>query len=166
MLRAGKNPSTGPAKSPDITKLLSLQQARRFIRDVSMGARSDNKGKIRAAVSTFAATNYSIGWIKRFCHPRSSPASVAGVDITYKLGPFYLKTVTFPNPMFVYKNNESKHPATLEAVMTSVSKETRDYEYLARSLKSEGIESLTYRTDGECALERDFESVYPIEGPA
>lgn len=161
-----KSRSTGPAKSPDITKLLSLQRAGRFIRDVSMGARSDNKGEIRAAVSTFAATNYSIGWIKRFCHPRSSPASVAGVDMTYKLGPFYLTTVTFPNPMFVYKNNESKHPTTLAAVMTSVSKETRDYEYLARSLKSEGIESLTYGTDGECALERGFESVYPIEGPA
>lgn len=65
-------------------------------------------------------------------------------DLPDKNGPFYLTTVTFPNPMFVYKNNESKHPTTLAAVMTSVSKETRDYEYLARSLKSEGIESLTY----------------------
>ena len=47
--------------------------------------------------------------------------------------------------------------------MTSVSKEKRDYEYLARSLKSEGIASLVYGTDGECALESGFESVYPIE---
>ena len=82
--------------------------------------------------------------------------------MTYKLGPFYLTTVTFPNPMFAYKNNVNKHPTTLAAVMTSVSKETRDYEYLARSLKSEGIESLMYGTDGECALESGFESVYPI----
>ena len=50
--------------------------------------------------------------------------------------------------------------------MTSVSKETHDYEYLARSLKSEGIESLTYGTGGECALEKGFQSVNPIEGPA
>ena len=82
--------------------------------------------------------------------------------MTYKLGPFYLTIVTFPNPMLVYKNNVNKHPTTLAAVMTSVSKEMRDYEYLARSLKSEGIESLMYGTDGECALESGFESVYPI----
>ena len=161
-----KSRSTGPAKPPDITKLLSLQQPGRFIRDVSMGARSDNNGEIRAAVGTFAATNYSVGWIKRFCHPRSHPAAVAGVDMTYQLGPFYLTTVTFPNPMFVYKNNVNKHSTTLGAAMTSVFKETRDYEYLAKSLKSEGIESLTYGTDGESALEKGFESVYPIEGPA
>ena len=60
-----KSRGTGPAKSPDITKLLSLQQAGRFIRDVSMGARSDNNGEIRAAVSMFAATKYSVGWIKK-----------------------------------------------------------------------------------------------------
>ena len=111
---------------------------------------------MRAAASTFAATDHTIGWLKRFCRPGSTPAAVAGLDMTYKLGPFYLTTVTFPNPMFVYKNNVNKHPTTLAAVMTSVSKETRDYEYLARSLKSEGIESLMYGTDGECALESGF----------
>ena len=82
--------------------------------------------------------------------------------MTYKLGPFYLTTVTFLNPMFVYKNNVNKHPTTLAGVMTSVSKETRYYEYRARSLKSKGIESLMYGTDGECALESGFECVYPI----
>ena len=158
-----KSRSTGPSKSPDITKLLSLQQAGRFVRDVSLGARPHKNGEMRAAASTFAATNYSIGWIKKFCGPGSSPAAVAGVDMTYKLGPFYLTTVTLPNPIFVYKNNTNKHPTTLAAVMTSVCKEKRDYEYLARSLKAEGIESLMFGTDGECALESGFESVYPIE---
>ncbi|KAJ7382626.1 hypothetical protein OS493_033984 [Desmophyllum pertusum] len=162
-----KSRSTGPAKSPDITKLLSLQQAGRFVRDVSLGARSKKNGEMRAAASTFAGTDTTIGWIKRFCCPGSTQAAVAGVDMTYKLGPFYLTTVTFPNPMFVYKNNVNKHPTTLAAVMTSVTKEKRDYEYFARSLKSEGIESLMYGTDGECALESGFESVYPIaESPA
>ena len=154
--------STGPSKAPDITKLLSLQQAGKFVRDVSLGTRSKRDGEKRAAASTFAATDYTIGWIKRFCQFGSNPAAVAGIDMTYKLGPFYLTTVTLPNPMFVYKNNRNKHPTTLAAVMTSVSKEKRDYEYLARSLKSEGIESLMYGTDGECALESGFESVYPI----
>lgn len=63
--------------------------------------------------------------------------------------------------MFVYKSNKNKHPTTLAAVMTSVSKEKRD-ECLAWLLKSEGIELRVYGTDGECALESGFASVYPI----
>lgn len=129
-----------------------------------MGVRLDNKGKIRVVVSTFVVINYSIGWIKRFCYSRLSLVLVVGVDITYKLGFFYFKIVIFFNLMFVYKNNESKYFIILEVVMILVSKEIRDYEYFVRLLKSEGIELLTYRTDGECALERDFESVYFIEG--
>ena len=100
----------------------------------------------------FAATDYTIGWMKRFCQVGSNPSAVAGIDMTYKLGPFYVTTVTLPNPMFVYKNNRNKHPTTLAAIINSVSKENRDYVYLARSLKSEGMQSLVYGTDGECAL--------------
>ena len=100
----------------------------------------------------FAATDYTIGWMKRFCQVGSNPSAVAGIDMTYKLGPFYVTTVTLPNPMFVYKNNRNKHPTTLAAIMNSASKEKRDYVYLARSLKSEGMQSLVYGTDGECAL--------------
>ena len=155
--------STGPSKAPDITKLLSLQQGGSFVRDVSLGSRANRDGGQRATASTFAATDYTLGWIKRYCQFGSNHAAVAGIDMTYKLGPFYLTTVTLPNPMFVYKSNKNKHPTSLAAVMTSVSKEKRDYEYLARSLKSEGIASLVYGTDGECALESGFESVYPIE---
>ena len=80
--------------------------------------------------------------------------------MTYKLGPFYLTTLTFPNSMFVYKSKEGRHPTTLAAVMTSVTKEERDYEYLARCLKAEGIDTLAYGTDGEFALEHGFESVF------
>ena len=58
----------------------------------------------------FAATDYTIGWMKRFCQVGSNPSAVAGVDMTYKLGPFYVTTVTLPNPMFAYKNNRNKHP--------------------------------------------------------
>ena len=64
--------------------------------------------------------------------------------------------------MFAYKGNKNKHATTLAAVITSVSKEKHDYEYLAQSLKSEGIALLVYRTDGECALESGCECVYPI----
>ena len=81
----------------------------------------------------------------------------------YKLGLVYLTTLTFPNPMFVYKNKEGQHPTTLAAIMPSVTKEERDYEYMARCLKAERIDSLTFGTDGECALGRGFESVFPLK---
>ena len=110
--------STGPSKTSDITKLLSLQQAVRFLGDVSLGLRAKRDGGKRATASTFAATDYTLGWIKRYCQFGSSPAAVAGIDMTYKLSPFYLTTVTLPNPMFVYNSNKNKHPATLAAVMT------------------------------------------------
>ena len=90
--------STGPSKAPDITKLLSLQQAGRFVRDVSLGMRTKSDGDKRAAASTFAATDNTSGWIKRFCQFGSNPAAVAGIDMTW---PFCLPTVTLSNPMFV-----------------------------------------------------------------
>lgn len=55
--------STGPSKAPDITKLLSLQQAGRFVCDVSLGSRAKRDGGKRATASTFAATDYTLGWI-------------------------------------------------------------------------------------------------------
>ena len=64
--------------------------------------------------------------------------------------------------MFVYRNKPDKHPITLAAMMTSVTKEREDYEYLASSLYRKGIRSLTYGTDGEFALEQRFENVFPI----
>lgn len=50
----------------------------------------------------------------------------------------------------------------MTAIMTLVTKEERDYEDMARCLKAEGMGTLTYGTDSECALERGFESVFPI----
>ena len=65
--------------------------------------------------------------------------------------------------MFVYKSNEQEHPTTLAAIMTSTSKENNDYQYMARCLKSEGVDSLVYGMDGECAMEMGFEDVFPIK---
>ena len=103
------------------------------MRDVSRGSRANRDGGQRGTASTFAATDYTPEWIKRHCQIDSNHAPVAGIDMTYKLGHFYLTTVT----LFVYKSNKNKHPTTLAAVMTLVSKEKRD-ECLA--WKSEGIE--------------------------
>ena len=87
-------------------KLLSLRQAGKFVRDVSLGTRTRD-GEKRAAAGTFAATDYTIGWIKQFCQFGSNPAAVAGTDMTYKLGLFFLTMETLPNPMFIYKNNRN-----------------------------------------------------------
>ena len=65
--------------------------------------------------------------------------------------------------MFVYKSNEQKHPTTLAAIMTSTLKEKNDYQYMVRCLKSEGVDSLVYGMDGECAMEMGFEDVFPIK---
>lgn len=157
-----KTRSTGPSKTPSLTKLMTLQQSGTFLKNVSLSKRPDKKGNNRTAPNTFAASETCLGWIKRFCKGVGAQA-VAGLDMTYKLGPFYLTTLTLPNPMFVYKNKEGRHPTTLAAIMTSVTKEERDYEYMARCLKAERIDSLTFGTDGECALERGFESVFPIK---
>ena len=100
-----KSRSTGPNKIPSLTKLLSLQQSGTFLKDVSLSSRRDNKGNIRSTPNTFAASDTCLGWVKRFCTGIGAK-SVAGIDMTYKLGPFYLTTLLFPNPMFVYKNKE------------------------------------------------------------
>ena len=47
-------------------------------------------------------------------------------------------------------------------MMTSVTKEREDHEYLASSLYRKGIRSLTYGTDGEFAIEQGFENIFPI----
>ena len=44
-------------------------------------------------------------------------------------------------------------------------REVEDYQFLANSIKRFGkITSLIYGTDGEVALEKGFENVYPIDG--
>lgn len=64
------------------------------MRDVSQGSRANRDGGKRATAITFAATDYTLEWIKRQCQIDSNHAAVAGIDMTYKLGHFYLTTVT------------------------------------------------------------------------
>lgn len=99
-----KSRSTGPSKTPSLTKLLTLQQLGTFLKNVSPSSRQNKKGQNHAAPNTFAAPDTCLGWVKRFCKGIGTQA-VAGLDMMYKLGPFYL-TLTFPNPMFAYKNRE------------------------------------------------------------
>ena len=154
--------STGPTAAPNLTKLLLLQYSGSFLKYINFAVGSDKSGERRAAPNTFAATTTCTNWIKKFCK-RQRTLAVARIDMTHKLGQFYLTTLTFANPMFVYKSNEQKHPTTLAAIMTSTLKEKNDYQYMVRCLKSEGVDSLVYGMDGECAMEMGFEDVFPIK---
>ena len=152
--------NTGPSQRPDFIKLMNLMQQDDFLRDVSFGVKS-RRGVKHMAPKTFAMTDTQMMWVKTYCSG-DRPKSQIGIDMTYNMGPFYVTTLTFPHPMFVYRNKPSKHPTTLAAMMTSVTKEREDYEYLAGSLFRKGIKSLTYGTDGEQALEQAFENIFPI----
>lgn len=152
---------TGPQKAADFTPLIAKLQTNDFIKDVSFGLRHGKRKD--TSPNTFAARDLHLKWLKTFCSG-TNPKSQCGIDMTYNCGPFYLTTLTFPHPMFVMRDARHKHPTTLAAVMTSVSRETEDYEYLAGNLKRKGINTLTYGTDGETPLEMGFEKVFPIEG--
>ena len=152
--------NTGPPRRTDFVKLMNLMQHDDFLRDVSFDKKS-KKGVEHIAPRTFAATDEQITWIKTYC-PGYRPKSQIGIDMTYNVGRFYVTTLAFPHPMFVYRNKPDRHPTVLAAMMTSITKDTEDYEYLAAFLSRKGVKSLTYGTDGELALEQGFENVYPI----
>ena len=107
-----KSRSTGPSKAPEVTKLLAMQQGGDFLKDVKFSARDDGRGGKKEAANTFAASDNCLNWMRRFCKGHNA-TSVAGIDMTYKLGPFYLTTLTFPNPIFVQKNGCFQAPHNL-----------------------------------------------------
>ena len=152
--------STGPPKTPDYSKLLIMLSKSSFVKDVDFSVKERNH-KQSSHPNTFAATNTTLNWIKDFCGG-SRPKTFAGIDMTYKAGQFYTMTVTFENPIFVMASNSEKHPTTLAAISTSVTKNTEDYKFMARNLKAHGINSLTYNVDGELALEQAMEFENPI----
>ena len=153
-----KSRSTGPNKIPDLNKLLCLQQSGEFLKEVSFSVR-----KGRTKPNTFAATDNQLMWIRNFCS-RTCAQSQLHIDMTYNCGPFYLTALTIPHPLFVYKQKPEKQPSILVGMATSSGKEVDDYQFLAASLKKIGkIQTLVYGTDGELALEKGFEDVFPID---
>lgn len=105
------------------------------------------------APNTFAMTDTQLTWMKKYCSGYS-PNSQVEINMTYNMGPFYVTALTCPHPMFVYRNQPTKHHTTLAAMMTSITKEREDYEYLAGSLFSKQ------------AIEQAFENIYPNgQGP-
>ena len=155
-----KSRNTGKPKTPEFAKLLSIMHTSKFLRDVSFHVKSEKEHK--TTPNTFACTDYQLHWMKTFCKG-SQPKAQVGIDMTYNVGPYFLTALTFGHPMFVQKGTD-RHPTIFLGMSTSCTRTTSDYQYLAANLAKEQITSLTYGTDGEFALERGFENVYPIEG--
>ncbi len=115
--------NTGRDKSPDYTKLVALVQAGDFVRDFSFHR---NEKKDTTIPRVFATTDCNLMWLKLFCSPSSKTAMPAGIDMTYKCGPFYVTTVTVEHPLFVYRDRQVHHPGILLSIMTSATKEESD----------------------------------------
>ena len=112
----------------------------------------------------FASPDSHLKWIKTYCGTKN-PLSCVGADMTYKIGPFYVTTLTMPIPIFVWKKKPLSHPGIVVELSVSVCKQEEDYLYLCQQLKVHGkLETLLYGTDGEVALETAFEKTFPIEG--
>ena len=163
--------NTGKVTTPDCTRLLAFMCSDVFLRNVSFVQRTKHKqGKEYTNKSpyiypnTFAATENALEWTKQYCQPSASIRSLLGIDMTYKVGPFYTTIISFAHPMFVYRNDDQKHPTIFAGMMTSTTRDETDYNYLATQLGTQGIKTLIYGTDGEYALEKGMENKFPIEG--
>ena len=117
-------------------------------------------GTIKSTPRIFAAPDSHLGWIKKFCDS-TNPSAILGIDMTYKIGPYYVTTLVMPFPMFVWKKSEIRHPGIVVALSISMCKQEDDYLYLSQQLKEKGkLISLVYGTDGEPALENAFEKAF------
>ena len=110
-----KSRSTGPAKIPNLEKLIMLQQSYDFFKKASFSV----KGEM-CKPNTFATTNNHLMWVPNVCR-LSLPLARFHVNMTYKCGPFYLTVLTMPHPMFVYRKTPNKHPSIFVGMCTSVS---------------------------------------------
>ena len=154
-----KSRNTGHPKSTDHHKLQMLPSQGDYIKSVEYVSNDNNKIKPRV----FATTDSLMKWTGQFCST-SRKSSQLGIDMTYKCGPFYVTGGSFPHPSFVWKNDSYSHPTVVAFVLTHVKKEADDYKFVASKLKDQAKENcLIYGPDGEFALEKSLEEIFPIE---
>ena len=140
----------------DFTKLVSMMSSNEFLKDVSF-----TPTKCGVEVKTFSATDTSLGWISKFCSPDAINKAQLHIDMTYKVGPYYTTCCSLKHPYFTFKEKPNKHPTLLAALITSTSRKTDDYQYLATQLKKKTkLKSLIYGTDGELALEKGMKDSF------
>ena len=155
--------NTGKNKLADYSKLIAMSVTGEFVKDASLHPRRKKDGTVESVMRTFCTTNLMMKWVQNFCSPLKNIVTPCGIDMTYKCGPFYATTMVFHHPMFVHRNSE-KSPGMVAAIGTSNGKEQKDYLYFASQLKQQEVHNLVYGSDGEVAMEKAFESTYPIEG--
>ena len=152
--------NTGKVPIPDFSKLIAALDSGDFVKNVDFASREKMK---RIHPNSFAATDNMLKWIKTFCNPNAVHKAQLGIDMTYKIGPFFTTCLSFPHPMYVHKGDPQKHPTIFAGMSTSTCRQKDDYLYLATQLKANGVEKLIYGTDGELALELGLEAMFPIE---
>lgn len=95
---AFKARNTGKVPIPDFSKLVAAMDNEGFVKNVDFVSREKCK---RIHPNTFAASENMITWIKTFCNPDAGCKAQLGIDMTYKVGPFFTTCLSFPHPMFV-----------------------------------------------------------------
>ncbi|XP_032243037.2 uncharacterized protein LOC5517165 [Nematostella vectensis] len=146
---------------PDTSKLLKLLERGDFMRDVSFSTSVKENGANTLNVRTFAMGEVQKQWLKSFCSG-GKPRSCASIKMTCKIGDHFLTTVSCPLPMFVRKDDSSANPRVLLAMMTSMTHDKTDYEYLAINLRRAGVTSMVYGTDYTEGV-RGLELGFPVQ---
>jgi hypothetical protein len=152
--------NTGKIPDANFSKLIADMDTGKFVKCVEFGKQESGEG---IKPLTFAATDNCLDWMRQFCTPKSQVRAPVHIDMTYKVGPFYTTCLSFAHPMFVHKNMPDVHPTALLGLMTSTYRRAADYRFLANSLQNKCTTELIYGTDGELALEKAFEDVFPIK---
>ena len=142
---------TGPVPITDYHKIFYLALSEE---DVFFPNCNFERYKIKSmSPKTFVCPEKYECWITQFCSPQSQVGAQVGIDMTYKIGPFFTTTLTMQHPMFVIRGSVC-HPTILLTVMTSQGKSIHDYNFLAQNLHKMGVKQLIYGTDGERPLEQ------------
>ncbi|XP_066926161.1 uncharacterized protein [Clytia hemisphaerica] len=152
-----KHRNTGRVKNTDFSKLLMMLSGGRFVKKVHY----DTNPEEHVNPKVFAGTDSTLGYINTFCRT-SNPKSQLGIDMTYKCGPFYVTPCTLKHPAVVLEDDPTKHPTVVAALAITYRKETEDYSFLAEGIRTTTPNKLIYGTDGEVAIEKAFESAFPI----
>lgn len=102
---AFKARNTEKVPIPDFSKLVAAMDNEGFVKNVDFVSREKCK---RIYPNTFAASENMITWIKTFCNPDAECKARIGIDMTYKVGPFFTTCLSFPHPMFVHQGRFTK----------------------------------------------------------
>ena len=151
--------TTGPPKLPDMARLYILLNDGSFVKNLEFV----NVGHADTRPLVFATTADRMSMVDRFASA-TKPSSVLCIDMTYKIGPFYVTQFVLPHPLFRWKDKNT-HPTITVGIGVSYRKVEDDYTFFSDKLKTHlKIKTLVYGTDGEPALEKPMENNFPIEG--